>query len=226
MLISLAIINFNCAASIERAIRSCQNQFRNTHEIEILVIDDKSTDDSLATLEQFGENIRLYKNLENKGAGFNSQFLLEKARGDFFMRVDADDYLSQFATGTLSLALTTHPYFDFAYGDLYLVNELGLKLEILDMSNKDNLIDHGAGILFRTEVLKEVGGYNETLRNGEDIDLMLRLMKNNHKGVHLPVAFYRYYRHNSNISKTGAHIEAKINLRKAYSNENRFTGFE
>jgi glycosyltransferase involved in cell wall biosynthesis len=217
MRVSIAVINYNASKFVERSIRSCQNQFRSDYEIEILVVDDNSTDDSMEILQQFSSSVRIFKNEKNMGAGYNSNLLLSESSGDYFIRVDADDYLSQLAVGTLSLTLTSNPKNSFAYGDLYLVNENGKKIGLIDMSNQDNLIDHGAGILFRTSVLREMGGYDENLRHGEDMDLMLKLLRNNEQGIHLKCPFYRYYRHSNNISSTEGHQNAKSVLREKYN---------
>lgn len=46
MKVTTAIINYNASKFLERSIRFCQNQFRSDYEIEILVVDDNSIDDS------------------------------------------------------------------------------------------------------------------------------------------------------------------------------------
>ena len=54
--------------------------------------------------------------------------------------------------------------------------------------------------MFRTEVLKKIGGYNETMRNCEDYDLLARFHLKRKKGFYLPVPLYRYYIHGKNIT--------------------------
>lgn len=216
MLVSIGIINYNNGNYIERAIRSCQNQFRTSHNIEILIVDDASTDNSAAIVQQFGDSVSFFANEINMGAGYCSQLALEKANGKYFMRVDADDFLSQFATGVFSNFLEENVTKDFVFGNLQKVDLYGRKLEVIDMSNLDNLIDHGAGILFRTAQLLQIGGYDRTLRHGEDIDLMLRLIKYGAKWQHLPLNYYRYYRHDLNKSSTESHKTARETLRRIH----------
>ena len=63
-LISILIINYNNGKLLTRAINSCLNQkYRN---VEILVFDDKSSDDSKITLKKF-ENNKKVKIFFNKG---------------------------------------------------------------------------------------------------------------------------------------------------------------
>ena len=216
LLVSIAIINYNNASFIERAIRSCQNQFRATHNLEIIVVDDASTDQSSDIIHQFKDSVRLFCNSSNKGAGFSSQCALKNANGKYFMRVDSDDFLSQYATGVFTNYLEENTQVDFVFGNLQKVDSFGRKLDVVDMSNIDNLIDHGAGILFRTATLQEIGGYNPELRHGEDIDLMLRLMKSKALWQHLPLNYYRYYQHGMNKSISESHQEAREKLRRKY----------
>lgn len=217
MLVSIAVINFNNANYIERAIRSCQNQFRTNHNIEILIVDDASTDNSTEVVHQFRDSVTFIANEMNMGAGFSSQMALEKSNGKYFMRVDADDFLSQFATGVFSNFLEENRDVDFVFGNLQKVDMYGRKLEVIDMSSKENLVDHGAGILFRKSKLIEVGGYNPGLRHGEDIDLMLRLIKSRASWQHLPLNYYRYYRHESNKSNSELHQAARDSLRRIHA---------
>ena len=66
ILVSILIINFNNAKFLKRSIRSCINQtYKN---IEILVYDDKSTDNSLEILKDFKKknNIIIFLNLKKK----------------------------------------------------------------------------------------------------------------------------------------------------------------
>lgn len=216
MLVSIGIINYNNQKYIERAIRSCQNQFRSNHNIEIVVVDDCSTDSTLDEIDQFHESIALYRNEKNMGAGFSAQLALEKSTGKYFMRVDSDDFISQFTTGVFANFLEENKEIDLVFGNLQVVDPYGKKLGVIDMAQTDNLIDYGAGILFKRSKLLEVGGYNKSLRHGEDIDLMLKLLRAGASKKHLPLNFYRYYRHGTNKSSSALHQEAKKELRRIY----------
>ena len=45
-------------------------------------------------------------------------------------------------------------------------------------NKRDLLLQHGAGIMFRTKFLKSIKGYNEKIKNCEDFDLIIRIEKN------------------------------------------------
>lgn len=65
---------------------------------EIIIIDDGSTDDTALKIERYMDNsplnIRLFRNSENHGPGFSRNIGLDKARGEWILFVDSDDYIS------------------------------------------------------------------------------------------------------------------------------------
>jgi hypothetical protein len=66
-----------------------------------------------------------------------------------------------------------------------------------EINNLEKLLDHGAGVMFRKEYLEAIGLYDESLRNREDYDLLLRYMKN-FDGHRVKLPYYRY------VSRTGS----------------------
>jgi len=60
---------------------------------------------------------------------------------------------------------------------------------------------HGGSTLYRTQVLFDIGGYDEFLWTGEEYDLHLRLLKAGYKHRHVPGIVYRYRIHGNNKSQ-------------------------
>ena len=65
--------------------------------IEIIIVDDKSSDNTYKALldykkEHKDKNIRLLHNMENKGVGYTYNRGLDEATGDYIVRIDSDDY--------------------------------------------------------------------------------------------------------------------------------------
>lgn len=215
--ISLIITNYNRSHLIERAIRSCQNQLILNTAIEIIIVDDFSEDDSLKKIVQFQDNVILKRHTKNKGIGAASSTGLMSARGEYYMRVDSDDYLSNISCSIHKAILDNNPKISFSYSDIIEVNEHGEKQKIINLYNKNQLYKYGAGVMFRTEDVKKIGGYDKNFRNAEDYDLFLRLYRNHKKGFHVPIPLYRYYKHNDNISKN---IDRKKFWKKAKEKNN------
>lgn len=198
--ISLVITNFNRAQFLDRAIRSCQMQLLLGQHHEVIIVDDASTDDSLKIIQEFSKDIRLFRNETNRGVAHASNVGIREAKGRYWMRVDADDYLNMYACAFMSNILDSNENIDFVYCDHYRVDIHGAKISKIRLDNEQALFEHGAGVMFRTEQLREIDGYDETLRNCEDFDLLVRLKKRGRTGYYLPVPLYRYYIHGDNIT--------------------------
>ena len=66
--VTIAITNYNRVEFLDRSIRSCLEQISTFNQkIEIIVIDDCSTDNSLEFLKNYRDKIRLYKNKKKYG---------------------------------------------------------------------------------------------------------------------------------------------------------------
>lgn len=92
-LVSVIIPCFNAAKTLPTALRSLQAQ--SWPELEILVVDDASSDDSVAVVEQFSARdprIRLLRQSENQGAYAARNAGLAQARGRFITTHDSDDW--------------------------------------------------------------------------------------------------------------------------------------
>lgn len=85
---SVVIANYNYAHFVRDAIDSALGQ---THDdVEVIVVDDGSTDDSREVIESYGKRIQaVFKQNGGHGSAFNAGF--EQARGDVVFFLDADD---------------------------------------------------------------------------------------------------------------------------------------
>lgn len=94
-LISIIIPVFNGGKTIKKAIDSLA--FQSEKNIEILVINDASTDNTLSVLESFeyvDVNLKIFHNDINIGVSASRNIGIKKARGHWLMFLDADDYVS------------------------------------------------------------------------------------------------------------------------------------
>ena len=88
--VSVCIANHNYAHYVTQAIESCLAQ---THpDVEIIVVDDGSTDDSLAVLEQYRGRVTLLSQ-ENSGQFVSVRRAFDASTGDLVIFLDADDLL-------------------------------------------------------------------------------------------------------------------------------------
>ena len=94
--VSLLIPIYNAAASLRLSLDSAAAQ--TLPELEILCLDDGSTDDSAAVCREYAERdgrFRLLQHEENRGSMEARKTLTEAARGEYIMFLDADDVLKK-----------------------------------------------------------------------------------------------------------------------------------
>lgn len=97
-MVSFIIPAFNASKTIKRAINSILNQNVQDLDFEIIIVDDGSDDDLRKVVNEYSPSdlkyIRYYKK-ENEGVAEARNFGVKKAKGDYIIFVDSDDYVSR-----------------------------------------------------------------------------------------------------------------------------------
>ena len=94
---SIIVTNYNYGQFIDRCLRSCLNQSLNKERYEIIVVDDKSTDNSVERLQDYKDgypNLKIIYNKKNLGVAASANRGIKLSKGKYFVRVDADDFIS------------------------------------------------------------------------------------------------------------------------------------
>lgn len=90
--VTIAIASYNNASVIERCVESVINQ--TYKQLEVLIVDDGSKDDTLSRLEKYKNDSRIrIISKENGGLSSVRQMALNESNGDYICFIDADDYL-------------------------------------------------------------------------------------------------------------------------------------
>ena len=92
--VSVIVPAYNTEKYLKKCLDSLVNQTLN--DIEIIVINDCSTDKTKDILKNYKEkykNIKVINNKTNKGIGYNRNLGIKKAKGEFISFIDSDDYV-------------------------------------------------------------------------------------------------------------------------------------
>ena len=121
-LVSVVVPCFNYGRYVAAAIESALNQ--DWPEMEVIAVDDGSTDDTLAVLNSFGSAIRVIHRA-NGGVNAATDTGVAAARGELITFLDADDTWPPGRVRVLAEALLAHPEAGAAYGDMRVLDETG-----------------------------------------------------------------------------------------------------
>lgn len=96
MKISIVMTAYNMEQYIEEAMRSCLNQ--TYKDIELIVVEDCSTDNTLSIVEKIAKEdsrVVIIKHETNLGAGMGRRDGINAATGEYFITIDADDWIDE-----------------------------------------------------------------------------------------------------------------------------------
>lgn len=227
--VTVYITNYNYSDYLSKAIDSCLNQtFKN---LEILVIDDGSTDHSKEIINSYARKnkniIPIFK--KNQGLIKACNTALSSAKGKFIIRLDADDWFDKNAIKLMVYELNTDKKLEIIFPDYYEVDKSNNILRSIRRHNfeKVRLLDqpaHGACTMFRTKTLISSGGYDEFFNCQDGLDIWHRFIKK-HKIRNLNIPLFYYRKHELSITQNKKNILLNKNriLKKNISFKNRKT---
>lgn len=216
-LVSVVMANYQAGYRIERALQSVLAQTMT--DLEVIVADDASGDDSVVRVIEAmrrDNRIRLIQVEHNGGPARSRNRALAAARGQWIAIVDSDDIIHPERLERL-LAAATHFNADIVADDLLHFHEDGAPSSFLLRENQQSpfkvtaedwvLAGFRPGTaplgyikpLIRAEILRDLR-YDESLRIGEDFDLLLRALLDGASLQIIPEPWYLYRRHRASIS--------------------------
>jgi glycosyltransferase involved in cell wall biosynthesis len=204
--VSIVITNYNYGKFLPRCLRSCLSQKFSNYEV--ILVDDSSTDNSTDVAQPFlesNENLKLICNSQNLGVAESANIAVNASRGQFFIRVDSDDFVTSAMSYIMYKFLEANHYSFGVACDYYLVDNYEDKIQ--RQSAKESPIS--CGIMYRRDLFLELGGYNPKMRHREEEELRKRLGEK-YRIDYLKMPFYRYRMHDSNKTKTKEYQETKI----------------
>ncbi len=201
-LVSVVIPNYNHAAYLSQRIDTVLNQ--TFQDIEIIILDDCSTDHSdeiIASYAKNHPNIRTCFNQKNSGSPFAQWNKgVSMARGEYIWIAESDDYAAFQFLDTLVAPLNMHPNVGLAYCQSHIVNEAGQvtgtaeawtddlnqrrwQNEFIDQGINEcqyllykNIIPNASAVLFRKDVFLKTKGGDSSMKMAGDWLVWIKML--------------------------------------------------
>jgi len=176
MRISVIIPAFENARTIERCVESVFRQVRKPDEV--IVVNDGSTDDTLARIAKFKDRITLIDQ-DNQGGNAARNAGFEGSSGERVIFCDADVVMKPSMLSALSQALDDHPESSYAYcGFRFGFKSFSSYAFDADRLKRMNYI-HTTSLIRR----KDFPGFDKAIKRLQDWDVWLTMLEEGKTGV-------------------------------------------
>ncbi|MDT8308619.1 MAG: glycosyltransferase family A protein [Bacteroidales bacterium] len=196
--LSVIIPAYNSARFLKYAVMSVMAL--NYSNLEIIVIDDGSSDDTSNVVSSMAVNVQ-YQYQNNAGPSSARNLGLDVSRGELLIFLDADDLLNLTGFYSLLLTLLRHPEVDVVtgYGQKFHADS-NEKYTFVDSPHNSFPYYIGAAI-FRRDAFEKNGIFDHDLLMCEDIDWFVRAEEKGMVILRKELISLFVRRHNSNITK-------------------------
>ncbi len=184
-LVSVIIPVYNRGYLVGKTIDSVLDQ--DYPNIEIIVVDDCSNDNSKDVIAEYGNKVVYYRHDKNMGAPAARNTGIMHSSGQFVAFLDSDDI---WKPGKISAQVkcisSSTPQTALVYTGMLKIDESGnivgrkipkFRGRIFKDLLRDNVIGSTSVPLIRRDVVIEVGGFDESLPARQDLDLWLRIAR-------------------------------------------------
>lgn len=214
-LISVIIPVYNGEKTIRETIKSALQQ--TFSDFELIIINDGSQDATLAIVNSIKDpRIKVFS-YPNTGSNPSRNRGVSHATGEYIAFLDADDLWTPNKLESQLIALQANPQAAVAYSWTNSIDELGQFLrqgshisvtgDVYKQLLLSNFLDSGSNPLIRAHALAAVGGFDESLAHGEDLDMWLRLA-DHYQFVAVPSPQILYRQSSNSVSSNIKSMEA------------------
>ena len=176
--------------------------------IEIIIVDDNSTDRSKEILKKFIKHpkIKIIFNKKNLGLLKSSNIAIKASSAKYIMRLDADDFLNKKIVEIFIKKMIKKTNIAMVYSDYCEVNSNGKKLgaiKQINLNSKKSIKDRpilAACCLFKKEALFSVNLYDESFTRQDGYDIWYKLF-DNYDFEYVPRYLFFYRKHQNSLTK-------------------------
>jgi len=213
-LVSIITTVYNRESLIEETILSVLGQ--NYPNLEYLVLDDGSKDQSLKVINKYKNKLKVYSH-QNMGESKTVNKGFQLAKGEFIMVVNSDDPLYPGAIWESVEFIQKHQDITVIYPDWDYIDENGKFISHVKVPEYDyqymvgcHKCFVGPGTFFRRQALALVGGRDPNFCYVSDFDFWLRLgLKVKFLRIPKTLAKFRVHRHSASHSEQGMKMAAE-----------------
>jgi glycosyltransferase involved in cell wall biosynthesis len=227
--VSIVISAYNVADFIAATVEAA---LRQTYpDCSVTVVDDGSSDDTPQVLARYEDHARVVRQANFGGPSRPRNVGIASSDGDVIALCDGDDIMEPDAIARAVDVLTRLEDVDVVWGDFAVIDETGDRTGALwsgkytdfreDLLATDlegcyrlppraafanllrGLFIGTSSVVVRRAALESVGPFDETLRNGDDRDMWLRLARGGHGFAYRDAVAYRYRIHRNSVSRRG-----------------------
>ena len=226
-LISVIITNYNYARYLPQGIDSVLAQTYG--ELEVIVVDDGSQDDSALVGRSYGDRIRFIQQA-NQGVSRARNRGVAESKGEFIAFLDADDTWAPDKLEKQARLLISDPQTGLVHCGIQKINRDGVALEsIVDgmegsvaiemlLFEREVIYGFGSTGLIRRTVFDEIGGFDAELSTSADWDFCYRVAVQQRVGfIREPLVNYRVHGGNMHSNIEVMEHDMTICFRKAFA---------
>lgn len=207
MKISVVIPTFNRAHTLERCLDSVLKQ--TLLPLEVIVVDDGSTDETESLLKKYGEKI-VYLKTENRGVSAARNHAVKNSHGDWIALLDSDDEWLEKRLEEQANLLKIFPNLNLVHGEeIWIRNGKRVNQKKIHKKSGGYIYQNclplccisPSASLIRKKTYEELGGFDEDYPVCEDYDFWLKLTSKYEVGfVEVPI-IKKYGGHEDQLSR-------------------------
>ena len=194
-MVSVLMVNYNRGTTIGESIKSVLAQTYT--DLELIIVDDGSTDDSCSVIESIKDpRIKLYRLEQNEHISHATNYGFQKVTGAYLARIDSDDVWYPQKLEKQITFLKNNPEYKICFAWIDLIDEYGNSIneqqkELLGVFETTfqgqsdclhrfffggNCLSHPS-VVMRTELMRETGDFNLAYMQSHYFDYWVRIAK-------------------------------------------------
>ncbi|GEM_PF-7031965 len=207
-LVSIFIPAYNASSFIKQAIESVLAQSYPNYEL--IIINDASTDNTAEIINQYQThpNIKVYHNIINLGVAPNWNYGLRFCKGEFIVRLNADDFFAPLYLEKVIALLQSCPKMDMVFTGVELIYDLYSRKTMTELPYKESWIRTGteflaqivrlchiraSSVCAKRSCYERLGGVINEMDIHEDWEMWVRITANSEVVGYIaePLTYYR-----------------------------------